>query len=216
MTLTDADLPGAWRNADDESKRGQLLTLWLTGIKIVGGLTAAIGGVFSWRLGHIDLAAWLILAGFFSAFVCELFFLRLKPERTWYEGRAVAESIKTLAWRYAVCADPFPKRMTHSEAETMFRQRISSIVNQMSDSIIFDRSDSVISSGMNTLRHLSFPERRDAYIRGRTLNQQKWYSKKAHINQHRATASWTLLTLIEVLAIVLASGRVFGKWDIYN
>lgn len=57
MTLTDADLPGAWRNADDEFKRGQLLTLWLTGIKIVGGLTAAIGGVLSWRLGHIDLAA---------------------------------------------------------------------------------------------------------------------------------------------------------------
>lgn len=214
MTLTDADLPGAWRNADDESKRGQLQTLWLTGIKIGGGLAAAIGGVFSWHLGHLDLATWLILGGFVTAFICELLVLRLKPERTWYEGRAIAESIKTLAWRYAVCADPFPKRMTSSEAESKLRQRTSSIANQMSDRIIFDNSDSVISSGMSELRKLSFTERRDAYIQGRTLEQQQWYSKKAHINQQRATVSWMLLTLVEVIAIILAAGRVFGKWNI--
>lgn len=214
MILTDVDLPGVWRNADDESKRGQLLTLWLTGIKIGGGLASAIGGVFSWHLGRLDLAAWLILVGFVAAFICEVFALGLKPERTWYEGRAVAESVKTLAWRYAVCADPFPKRMTHSEAESKFRQRISSITNQMSDRIIFDNSDSVISDAMSTLRKLTFKERRDAYVRGRTLEQREWYSKKARINQRRATTSWVLLTLVEVTAIILATGRVFGKWNI--
>lgn len=214
MTLTETDLPGAWKNADNESKRGQELTLWLTGIKIGGGLASAVGGVFSWHLGHLDLAAWLILGGFVAAFICELFVLGLKPERTWYEGRAVAESIKTLAWRYAVCADPFPKRMTSSEAESKFRQRVSSITNQMSDRIIFDHSDSVITSGMRTLRKLSFTERRDAYIQGRTLEQQQWYSKKARANQQRATVSWMLLTLVEVTAIVLAAGHVFGKWNI--
>lgn len=214
MILTETDLPGAWKNADNESKCGQKLTLWLTGIKIGGGLASAVGGIFSWHLGHLDLAAWLILGGFVAAFICELFVLGLKPERTWYEGRAVAESIKTLAWRYAVCADPFPKRMTNSEAESKFRQRISSITNQMSDKIIFDHSDSVISDGMRTLRRLSFTERRNAYIQGRTLEQQQWYSKKARTNQQRATISWMLLTLVEIIAIILATGRVFGKWNI--
>lgn len=214
MILTDADLPGAWRNADNESKRGQLLTLWLTGVKIGGGLVSAVGGTFSWHLGRFDLAAWLILVGFVVAFICEVFSLGLKPERTWYEGRAVAESVKTLAWRYAVCADPFPKRMTRSEAESKFRQRISSITSQMSDRIIFDSSDSIVSDGMSTLRKLSFTDRRNAYIQGRTFEQRQWYSKKARINQQRATASWILLTLIEVTAIILATGRAFGKWNI--
>lgn len=214
MILTETDLPGAWKNADDESRRGQKLTLRLTGIKIGGGLTSAIGGIFSWHIGRIDFAAWLILGGFVAAFMCELFILGLKPERTWYEGRAVAESIKTLAWRYAVCADPFPKRMTHSEAESKLRERVSSIANQLSDRIIFDHSNSVISDGMKALRELSFAERRSAYIRGRTLDQRQWYSKKARANQQRATASWMLLTLVEVTAIVLAAGRVFSKWNI--
>ena len=181
-----------------KSKRGQLLTLWLTGIKIGGGLASAVGGIFSWHLGHLDLAAWLILGGFVAAFICELIILGIKPERIWYEGRAVAESIKTLAWRYAVCADPFPKRMTSPKAESEFRRRISSITNQVSDRIIFENSESVISSGMNSLRKLSYTERRDAYIKGRTLEQRQWYSQKARINQQRATASWILLTLVEV------------------
>lgn len=214
MILTDDDLPGAWRNADNESKRGQLLTLWLTGIKIGGGLASAVGGIFSWHLGHLDLAAWLILGGFVAAFICELIILGIKPERIWYEGRAVAESIKTLAWRYAVCADPFPKRMTSPKAESEFRRRISSITNQVSDRIIFENSESVISSGMNSLRKLSYTERRDAYIKGRTLEQRQWYSQKARINQQRATASWILLTFVEVAAIILAAGQVFGKWNI--
>ena len=77
--------------------------------KIGGGLSAAIGGALSWHLGSFDITAWIILFGFISAFGCELALLILQPERTWYEGRAVAESVKTLAWRYSVCADPFPK-----------------------------------------------------------------------------------------------------------
>ena len=32
---------------------------------------------------------------------------RTSPLTTWYEGRAAAESAKTLAWRYMVRAEPF-------------------------------------------------------------------------------------------------------------
>jgi integral membrane protein len=83
----------------------------------------------------------------------------------------------------------------------------------MSDKIIFDNSDSVISDTMNALRKLSFKERRDAYVQGRTLEQREWYSKKARANQQRATASWTLLTIVEIVAIILAVGRIFGRWN---
>lgn len=214
MTLTDADLPGAWRNADNESKRGQLQTLWLTGIKIGGGLTAATGGALSWHLGSFDVAAWIILFGFISAFGCELALLILQPERTWYEGRAVAESVKTLAWRYSVCADPFPKEMIRVEAESKFRQRISSIVSQVSDNIIFDELDPVITDCMDALRSLDFPLRRSAYINGRTLEQKRWYANKARTNRRQARLSSSLLAISEFLAATLAAGRAFGGWNV--
>ena len=214
MSLTDADLPGVWRDADDESKRGQLLTLWLTGIKIGGGLAAATGGTLGWNLGNFDIAAWIILLGFISAFGCELALLILRPERTWYEGRAVAESVKTLAWRYAVCADPFPKEMSRVEAESNLRHRISSIASQVSDKIIFDESDPVITDCMDTLRSLEFPLRRSAYVKGRTLEQKQWYASKARTNRRQARLSSALLALSEFLATTLAAGRAFGGWNV--
>ena len=214
MILKDADLPGAWKNADNESKRGQLLTLWLTGVKIGGGLTAATGGALSLHLGSFDIAAWTILFGFIFAFGCELTLLILQPERTWYEGRAVAESVKTLAWRYAVCADPFPKEMSRVEAESNFRQRISSIASQVSDNIIFDELDPVITDCMDILRSLEFPLRRSAYVKGRTLEQKQWYASKARTNRRKARLSSAFLALFEFIAVILAAGRTFGGWNI--
>lgn len=214
MNLSDADLPGAWRDADLASRRGQAHMLQLTAAKIGGSLLSAVAGVCSWHIGRVDIAAWLILAGFVVAIFCELTTLKFNPERTWYEGRAVAESVKTLSWRYAVCADPFPQDMNRSAAEREFRRRLSSIIKEMSDQIIFEHTDSVITAGMSKLRTLSFPERRDAYIQGRTRDQQKWYCKKARTNQRRATVSWAILSLVESTAIIVAVGRILGLWSI--
>ncbi|WP_291455172.1 DUF4231 domain-containing protein [Actinomyces sp. oral taxon 448] len=212
--MTEADLPGAWRNADDESKRGQRQTLWLTGLKIGGGLSAAIGGALSWHFGSFDIAAWIILFGFISAFGCELALLILQPERTWYEGRAVAESVKTLAWRYSVCADPFSKEMSRAEAESNFRQRISSILSQVSDNVIFDDLDPVITDCMDALRSLEFSSRRSEYVKGRTLEQKQWYASKVRTNRRKARLSSALLAISEFLAATLAAGRAFGGWSV--
>jgi hypothetical protein len=39
----------------------------------------------------------------FAAIAClELYLLVRRPEAEWYDGRAVAESAKTPAWRYAI------------------------------------------------------------------------------------------------------------------
>ena len=31
----------------------------------------------------------------------------LKKEKDWYAGRALAESVKTLSWRFIMCAEPY-------------------------------------------------------------------------------------------------------------
>ncbi|WP_238833274.1 DUF4231 domain-containing protein [Vibrio vulnificus] len=50
----------------------------------------------------------LIMAIFYLAAVALSVFLGVKKyEKTWYNGRAVAESIKTSTWRYTMRAVPF-------------------------------------------------------------------------------------------------------------
>ncbi|WP_082181254.1 DUF4231 domain-containing protein [Actinomyces timonensis] len=212
--LTDADLPGTWKNADEESKRGQQLTLWLTRGKLGGGLIAAFGGATSWHVGQLNVSAWTILIGFLAAFICEIASWQTGCEQVWYEGRAVAESVKTLSWRFAVGADPFPSSMKEAQATTLLRQRISSITQEVSKQIIFDADDAIVTSKMKDLRRRKFTDRRDAYLLGRTIDQKNWYAAKARQNR-RLSFFWrlTLLTF-EVVAILLATGKVFGGWDI--
>lgn len=214
MALNDAGLPGVWKNADEESGRGQLWTLRLTWMKVGAGVVAAFGGVLSWSIGKIDVAAWLVLIGFLVALVSELASWATQPERRWYEGRAVAESAKTLAWRYSIGADPFPIEMSRSEAEQKFRERMSAVADQVADRVVFDAEQTVVTSSMESLRASSFEERRAAYVEHRTRDQQRWYAEKARANRSYATAWRVTLIVAEVIAVVLATGRVFGGWTV--
>lgn len=214
MTLTDADLPGVWKNADEESRHGQTWTLRLTWLKVGGGVLAAFGGALSWSVGHLDLAAGIVLVGFLIALVSELVSWVTQPERLWYEGRAVAESAKTLAWRYAVGADPFPVDVSRTEAARKFRERMSAVAEQVAERIIFDEGQPVLTESMDALRVKPFKERRAAYIESRTQDQRQWYARKARTNRHHATAWRVILIVAEVIAVVLAAGRVFGGWSV--
>lgn len=214
MSLVDIDLPGVWKNADEESRRGQRWTLRLTWLKVGAGVLAAFGGALSWSMGRVDIAAWMVLAGFLVALISELVLWATLPERLWYEGRAVAESAKTLAWRYAVGADPFPMEMSRSAAETRFRERMSTIADQVADQVVFSDEQSALTPAMDALRARPFEERRAAYLEYRTRDQQRWYAKKARANRRQATGWRVTLLVAEVIAVVLAAGNVFGGWTV--
>lgn len=211
--LTDAHLPGIWKDADEASGRGQRWTLALSIAKVGGGVTAALGGVLTWQVGRFDLAASVILLGFLAALVCEFASWIYQPERMWYEGRAVAESAKTLAWRYAVGADPFPVVMTRDDAENLFRERMSSVLDEVSDRLVFSPAYPLITPRMDELRQGSFPDRREAYVNGRTLEQQDWYARKARVNRRNANTWRLLLIVAEMIAVLLAVARIFGGWQ---
>lgn len=214
MPINDADLPGVWKDSDQESQRGQRWTLRLTWAKVGAGVLAAFGGTLSWSIGQVDVASWLVLIGFFVALVSELVSWATQPERLWYEGRAVAESAKTLAWRYSVGADPFPVEMSRAEAERKFRERMSAVASQVADRVVFDAEQSVVTPPMESLRACSFEDRRAAYVEHRTRGQQRWYAEKARFNRGQATAWRVVLIVAEVVAVVLAAGRVFGGWPV--
>lgn len=193
----------------------QKATLRSSRIRLVGATFAAVGGAFSFVVAGVDLWAFTALAGFVAALGAEIYITIEHPEKAWYQARAGAESVKTLSWRYAVGADPFFESLSTAEADNLFRARVSQVARQVSESVSLPEEDaSSPTPEMQALRTASVTTRRDVYLRDRTQKQRDWYSKKAGDNRLASKRWRSFLLLAELIAVVLAAGRLFGGWTI--
>lgn len=193
---------------------GQRWTLRLARLRLGGLVLAALGGVLTWTAGRVDLAALLIAVGFATALIVEVVSWVAQPERDWYSGRALAESAKTLAWRYAVCADPFPEDLSADDAKTLLTQRLDEVSREARDRVTVHPGQAVVTGAMDRLRASSFDDRKAAYLEDRTRKQQQWYADKAEANRKSATI-WRLLLIIgEVTSLMLAAAQIFGGWQV--
>ncbi|HVS90460.1 MAG TPA: DUF4231 domain-containing protein, partial [Mucilaginibacter sp.] len=78
---------------------------WATlALMFVSTVLVSIKPEFTSQIPHFEFINGCIL--FISALV-SVYLNYQKPERNWYLGRAIAESIKTLTWRYMMRAAPF-------------------------------------------------------------------------------------------------------------
>ncbi|HET6209280.1 MAG TPA: DUF4231 domain-containing protein, partial [Jatrophihabitans sp.] len=122
MAIPDSDMPQLFRAADKASLDGQ--RQYLAGTRARLGLIvgAAACGIHAVRAGSegIDVLGLLALLLFLGAILAELYLWREHPERAWYDGRALAESVKTLTWKYAVGGDPFPIDAGRPQAAAAF------------------------------------------------------------------------------------------------
>ena len=209
MGLEDNDLPGFWRCADNASIKAQKTVLLLVKLRFFGLIFAALLGVIasvtSWKFISI-----LISVCFLMVLLVEALEILLQPNQNWYSGRALAESAKTLAWRFAVCGAPFDKDLSLSEAKELLRERIDEVSKEASDKIIIDSDHPIVTEAMVKLRQSSFEERKKAYISQRLENQYVWYANKAKWNQKRATYWKIILITGEFLATGIAGSQYIG------
>jgi hypothetical protein len=207
--LTDADLPPLYRAADQSSTEAQNRFLWATRIRLFALLGAAFFGLFVWKYAPspVDWAGVVAASCFAVALVVEAFLYQAKPERTWYEGRAAAESVKTLSWRYSVGGEPFNiGSLPEGQVADLFLEQLKYLFDVIRDLDLAPPSSSgeQITQKMRDARGASLADRKALYERGRVEDQQDWYQRKASWNKRRASA-WTLAMLI-----VEIGGVVFG------
>jgi len=132
-----------------------------------------------------------------------------RPVRHWYAARALAESVKTIAWRYACKVDPFGA--TEASARSLFIERICSLIAQnasVSGRSPADATLSQVSAEMTALRTRSAPERLEFYISNRVSEQLHWYTTKAQANERMAKILFTLILFANTTAVVFAVVRV--------
>ena len=135
-------------------------------------------------------------------------------EKTWYGGRAIAESVKTLAWKYMTGAEPYEIGITSKDADERFARDLSAVLEQrkhLSGALQGQLSNNPqITDKMRSIRRLKTDERKAVYVRHRIENQQQWYTAKALENQ---TKEWRwFLLILTAQALAAASAFILVRW----
>jgi hypothetical protein len=126
--MKEEDFPALYRSADDLSQESQ--RHFFSALLLHLGLlvSAAILSIVSFP--HWSVAVFQLLA-LLGALSCSIYLFSKRPDRYWYAGRAVAESIKTVTWRYVCRAEPF--QCDDAIARSDFQQKLKAIVDQNKD-----------------------------------------------------------------------------------
>ena len=213
--LTDADLPPLFHAANGRSTEGQTWFLRAARFRLFGVLGAAFFGLFTWKPGisPVDWAGVLAASCFVVAIVVEAYLYQARPERTWYEGRVAAESIKTLSWRYAIGGEPFNIGIyPELQVANLFLAQLKGLFEVITDLDVLPPGPSgqQITQPMRDVRALSLADRKATYERGRVEDQEHWYHEKAAWNSRRAT-HWTRIMLAtEIMGVICGILKAVG------
>ncbi|WP_059499118.1 DUF4231 domain-containing protein [Burkholderia sp. ABCPW 11] len=132
-----------------------------------------------------------------------------QPQRIWYGTRALAESVKTVSWRYMMKAEPFNR--SDVDDRDHFRDSLTKIFNsnrRVSEHAVQMAAGSQITQKMLEVRALSLQERVRLYEVERVNDQHVWYTNKAKINKKSSRWWFGLLIGLNVVALLFASGKV--------
>lgn len=155
---------------------------------------------------NIAILQSIVLIGALS---CAIYLYFVRPDRHWYSGRAVAESIKTITWRYVSRAEPFGN--TDEIDRHSFGLKLKAIVDQNKDiaGLLTTHLEGVqISNEMERLRRAPTNERLDYYRTYRIVDQQSWYAKKSAVNRRMVDKFFIVLLSIIGIAIFFSISKV--------
>ncbi|MDX3239210.1 DUF4231 domain-containing protein [Streptomyces sp. ME03-5709C] len=203
-------LPDLFRAADQASLRGQWQTVRLSRQQLVLLTAASVFSSFDATAGALHWTAWLAAALFALAAWTTWVIHRHNPQGLWYEGRALAESLKTLTWKYSVGADPFTPPGDERDPDAQYRLRLGDVLHTFRRSrALPSRADTGITPAMRRLRDAPLRVRHDVYLRERIRVQHEWYTAKAarcEVNGRRAGRLAMAFPLLGVLFLALRAG----------
>lgn len=189
------DFPGIYEEADSLSNKTQ--KRYLKVLKLFIGLLLLSSVLFSYftNIWEVKLINAIVSLGIV---VLSFIFSFVNFQGIWYNSRAVAESIKTISWRYAIKAEPY--NIGDVEAKALLIDSIKNILKMNHDfikNISADYSNhEQIPSSMTFIRSLNTIDRLNYYYNNRIIEQRDWYKKKSEINKKYSTVFFVILIVI--------------------
>jgi hypothetical protein len=153
-------------------------------------------------------AGWVGAGAFLGALIVSGLAVTQNLERTWYDGRALAESAKSLAWLYAAKGGELA---TASEPDSALRSRLGELRAELAElDFVVEVEGKDITGPMRELRDHPLETRRSAYLQQRVGDQANYYRRRGQEHRHKArllrSAAWVAQTAGLVGAVLKGSG----------
>lgn len=199
--------PAIYKAADKLSNKYQKWYLW--SIRVFLGLIVilALQGIKIKIINNVPEDFTLIIVGLLIIVTFIIAFWDLN--KVWYSARALAESIKTISWRFMTKAEPYKEKLSVKEE---FIKDIRQIINQ-NHTIVekmghYALDEDQITEKMQQIRNSSLSERIEYYKNARIENQLAWYKKR--------TKSFNLIANIWFVILIAILGVSFFVLIINN
>ena len=216
------DFPNYYQAADSISVKSQKAYLNIIRTDLIAMIIAALLAIYSFQ--DVSQKFWVYsFTGLFLliGLILTIVLKSKKYEDIWYQGRALAESSKTLTWRFVTCAEYFEQSLGINSAKEKFIERIREVANEFKDlSKSMDSkilNQEIITPKMVELRDLSMDERKSYYIKNRIEDQQDWYSKKAEWNKDRYNFwFWVIIAsqFFALISVVVLINNPESNWNV--
>ena len=208
--------------ADKASVTAQKNYLIIIGLDLAFMILGSLLAIYSFKCDFNKLIVYSVSGLFLLTSLTLTIVLKSKAfEDIWYQGRALAESVKTLTWRFATCSELFEVNLSKIEASQIFIDRLKELSNEFKDlNKTLDAkilSLPVITKKMERIRELTTLERKNYYVNVRIKDQIKWYSTKAEFNKTKYNV-WFLVIIssqfFSLVSIVILIKNPALDWNL--
>lgn len=212
MKMEDKHLPGLYQSADtasiNEQKKYFKGITWYLILLIIAALFAYFADDYPNPLFKIFSTVLFLLTLFI------MIWLKVsRPDDIWYNGRAVAESVKTRSWRWMMRAEPYVDCENVEIMRKHFVNDLKTILKQNESLIgklgITASVEDPISEIMIEVRKLNLSERFDFYKKERITDQALWYTKKAKFNKSKSEFWFWSTVGLHAVAILLLLYNIY-------
>lgn len=206
MSIQETEFPCYYVDSNIASKRAQnaykRITLSTLALMFISTILVSLPASQIHNIPYFEtINGWIL----FSSCLISLYLNYKSPEKNWYLGRAIAESIKTLSWRYMMHAEPFQGSDEKADLN-IFTERMLSINKQANAGKFIPKPNKIhldiITKRMSEIRKLDFAERKTFYSKNRIEDQINWYGKKSRFNRNWARACSYFIVVCQGFAAI--------------
>ena len=198
--------PALFRAADQASISGQKTYIRFVRVELLLLLLgAALGSLAAFNDGVERIVPIFASLSFFAAAILRYTSHDRRYDKRWFDGRAVAETVKTTAWRYMMRVPPFDDDATADESLAGRLQEALGARVELHATLTGKASDArQISPEMRAVRSATVRGRRDRYRRQRLASQMSWYFRKSQFHRARASRYFLISIVTEIAALATA------------
>lgn len=223
IDISREDLPGIYYSASEGSIAAQKTFLWL--IKTNIGLLVFLAILSAINISSVD-KAYQFLIPLASAFLMVLSIIITfatesgKYEKKWYDGRAIAESLKTLSWKFMMKAEPF-YGLSKDDAEAKFLNDFKEIKNAIRPTgelfgDVSQANDHQLTDKMRTVFASDLETRKGTYEKNRISGQKKWYKNNSGINSKKAERFFRIIIGFQIFTLISALIMICSPDSVFN